>query len=327
MSLRTEDYVNQEELGHGQVGTVLLYRHRVTNELCAVKKIDLANHRNRKINLIERSREILQSLNCIFLVQYLGDFQSTSHEYCLCFEYMPGGDLQKLISTTTHIPREIIIRWVREVTSALCYLHSFHYIHRDVKPSNVLLTHTNPDFASAKLADFDTLREIHPDMTNYIGTKFYRAPEVNSNNYNEKVDIWSLGWLVLALFNPGKDFKQTDFSSLYIQDDAGRDFVSHCLTENPQNRPSAEELLHHPFLQSEELLRNFRESIVNSIVQTRHLATYYPTEAHSFACSALRQTLDTLDIYRDRGFVRGNEVQSEIEELSLLIRQLNSQLR
>jgi meiosis induction protein kinase IME2/SME1 len=112
----------------------------------------------------------------------------------------------------------------RQMVSGLEHIHSSGYFHRDMKPENVLVTTTGlHDYASVsptappnapsekdvvaiiKLADFGLAREIKslPPYTEYVSTRWYRAPEVllMSNNYSSPVDMWALGAIMAELIN------------------------------------------------------------------------------------------------------------------------------
>lgn len=89
---------------------------------------------------------------------------------------------------------------ITQILSAVAYLHSNHVIHRDIKPENVLCT-VSPRGFVVKLGDFGSARELptavesYPDLTNYVGSRCYRAPEVLGQNtsYGMHADIWAVG--------------------------------------------------------------------------------------------------------------------------------------
>lgn len=330
--LRLEGYQIEGPLGSGTMGDVWCCREIATNKLYAVKEMRMNDAQARRTQLIQRSCENLDKYKCPFLVEYLGYRQGAKGEHCLVFEYLPGGDINNLLRRNAEIPRNAVIRWVREITSALSYLHKEGLIHRDVKTSNVMLTSTDLQVASAKLSDFDTMRDVEGDMTKGIGTQSYRAPETDGQVYNEKADIWSLGcftYILLSRNNPpfskGSDRRREP--SYQGFDPVATDFIKHCLAYEPQNRPSAADLLQHPFLQVEvQLLSTFSTILDNSIAQTRLLSTLSLADGYSSASNAYRMALEMMDIYRDRHVEGWEGLKGKVAELEHLTDQLFRQL-
>jgi len=158
----------------------------------------------------------------------------------------------------------------------LCYLHESRKVHRDVKPENILITTAG----LVKLADFGVSAQIptvdHKKIS-IVGTPYFMAPEVVSANggYNEKADIWSLGisaidmaqtepprfeippskviWMIPHFPPPTLKFPQ-NFTSTFNH------FIAFCLVKDPSVRPSAEQLLQHPFLTDHQSTIHFELS-------------------------------------------------------------------
>ena len=329
---RLEGYQIEGPLGSGTMGDVWCCREIATNKLYAVKEMRMNDAQVRRTQLIQRSCENLEKYKCPFLVEYLGYRVGAKGEPCLVFEYLPGGDINCLLHRNVEIPRKAAVRWVREVTSALCYLHKEGLIHRDVKTSNVMLTSPDLQLASAKLSDFDTMRDVRCGMTMLIGTQSYRAPETDRQDYNEKADIWSLGcftYILLCRNNrpfPEHSDRRTEPNYRDL-DPAATDFIKRCLAYEAQNRPSAAELLKHPFLQAEDqLISTFSTILDNSIAQARLFATLSLTDGYSSASNAYRMALETMDIYRDRHVEGWEGLQGKVDELWHLTDQLFRQL-
>jgi mitogen-activated protein kinase 1/3 len=100
-----------------------------------------------------------------------------------------------------------------QLLRGLKYVHSANVLHRDLKPSNLLLN-ANCDL---KIADFGLARTTSDTnfMTEYVVTRWYRAPELllNCSEYTEAIDVWSVGCIFMELLNrkplfPGKDYVQ-----------------------------------------------------------------------------------------------------------------------
>lgn len=122
-------------------------------------------------------------------------------------------DMHKIIYSKNKLSEQHLQVWIQTTLKALRFLHTGKIIHRDLKPSNLLL---NKD-CSLKVCDFGLARgigqEIDKEMTEYVVTRWYRAPELMCGcNYGEKIDVWALGCIFAELiirkpFFPGKDYK------------------------------------------------------------------------------------------------------------------------
>ena len=123
-------------------------------------------------------------------------------------------DLHKLLKTQT-ISNEHVCYFLYQILRGLKYIHSANVLHRDLKPSNLLLN-TNCDL---KICDFGLARIADPDhdhtgfLTEYVATRWYRAPEImlNSKGYNKSIDVWSVGCILAEMLNnkplfPGKHY-------------------------------------------------------------------------------------------------------------------------
>lgn len=170
-----------------------------------------------------------------------------------------------------------IIQIIHELLTALFYLHDLRLVHRDIKPTNIMLRKklatSNEDiiFFGAQyelvLLDFGlcTRTDDHSPtsfLNDRSGTVGYLAPELiqkmNDDLYDEKVDIYSLGILMIELLtgsNPFKcgDYKKSminnyegivDLQSLKVKSDT-LDFIQKCIVKQPYRRVSAEEALEH----------------------------------------------------------------------------------
>ena len=123
-------------------------------------------------------------------------------------------DLHKLLKTQS-ISNEHVCYFLYQILRGLKFIHSANVLHRDLKPSNLLLN-TNCDL---KICDFGLARIADPDhdhtgfLTEYVATRWYRAPEImlNSKGYNKSIDVWSVGCILAEMLNnkplfPGKHY-------------------------------------------------------------------------------------------------------------------------
>jgi serine/threonine protein kinase len=148
--------------------------------------------------------------------------------------------------------------YVKQLLTGISYIHSQGYIYRDIKPENCLVTRED----ELKICDFDTSIKAKTYVANrLVGTTEYLAPEIiNGLRCTNKVDIWAIGVLVYELYHGVVPFEDTMVGGVMdniIQMNYTiplswsyklKSFIKDCLQWNPKRRPTAANLLLHPFL-------------------------------------------------------------------------------
>lgn len=204
-------------LGRGGYGVVCSAIHKSSGTMVAIKKI---NPFGNSLVCIRTIREILllkklqdhENIVTLYMIQRPIDIGHFNEVY-LIQEYMPT-DLSKLLSQQT-LSCDHIQYFTYQILRGLKYIHLAGVIHRDLKPSN-LLVNSNCDLkiCDLGLARFaDSSLERIDNMTEYVATRWYRAPEVMllSSQYLKAMDLWSVGCILgemiagYPLF-PGKDY-------------------------------------------------------------------------------------------------------------------------
>lgn len=139
-------------------------------------------------------------------------------DYCLDFELIPSGDIYKLICTKLQANTYFSVSEVKYVFTqcllGIWYMHRNGYIHRDIKPTNILITSDN----IVKICDFGYAKKYlkYDNLTINVASKYFRAPEVLlETTYSFKSDIWSLGCVLHYLMSGGEYFvKSIEFEDL-----------------------------------------------------------------------------------------------------------------
>ncbi|CAG0919761.1 unnamed protein product [Notodromas monacha] len=121
--------------------------------------------------------------------------------------HLMGSDLNNIIKTQK-LSDDHVQFLVYQILRGLKYIHSAGIIHRDLKPSNIAV---NED-CELKILDFGLARHTEQEMTGYVATRWYRAPEIMLNwmHYNQTVDIWSVGCIMAELLTSRNLFPGTD---------------------------------------------------------------------------------------------------------------------
>lgn len=253
--LTARDFEPIKIIGRGAFGEVRLCRTN-KNEYVAVKKLkrkDMVNKNQVKHIMMEK--EILSVLKNEWVPELRYAFKDSKHLY-LVMDYMPGGDLMNLFIEKDIIAEQDAKLYLAELVLAIESVHKANYIHRDLKPDNILIDQDG----HIKLSDFGlcakfdikerinaftsknrdktssskkTRREKRKLLHSTVGTPDYIAPEIFQQiGYNEIVDWWSLGIIFYEMIIGYPPFFSDDSSKTYkkilewekhfsIPDDAG----------------------------------------------------------------------------------------------------------
>ncbi|XP_059283113.1 mitogen-activated protein kinase kinase kinase 1-like [Lycium ferocissimum] len=249
-------------LGRGSFGSVY---EGISDDgfFFAVKEVSLLDQGDggrQCLSQLEQEIELLSRFEHENIVRYYGTDKNDSKLY-IFLELVPQGSLLNLYQKY-HLRDSQVSAYTRQILHGLKYLHDQNVVHRDIKCANILVD-TN---GSVKLADFGVAKATKlNDVKSFKGTALWMAPEVvnrKNQGYGLPADIWSLGCTVLemltrkfpyshldnpmqVLFRIGKGEPPAVPNTLSID---ARDFINQCLQVDPSARPTASQLLEHPFV-------------------------------------------------------------------------------
>ncbi|GAA0151939.1 non-receptor serine/threonine protein kinase [Lithospermum erythrorhizon] len=205
-----------QPLGRGAYGMVCSALDSETKEEVAIKKI--GNAFDNRIDAKRTLREIkllthMDHENVIKIKDVIPppDKENFSDVY-IVYELMDT-DLHQIIQSSQKLTEDHCQYFLYQLLRGLKYVHSANVLHRDLKPSNLLLS-ANCDL---KICDFGLSRTTSETdiMTEYVVTRWYRAPELllNCSEYTAAIDIWSVGCILMEIIKreplfPGKDYVQ-----------------------------------------------------------------------------------------------------------------------
>jgi len=255
-------YSDFRKIGEGAAGEVFLAFDKEKRKV-AVKKMPISSD---NMKLLTTEINIMKTSRHPNIVEYFSSY-IIQDQIWVFMEFMGGGCLTEIIeqyNQNVRLNEEQMAYACLETLRALAYLHESHRIHRDIKSDNILV-HEAGDI---KLADFGYAAQLtrkQQKRQTVVGTPYWMAPElIRGKDYDSKVDVWSLGIMLMEMCEgdpPYMDFPP--LRALFLITTKGipdlkepqkwsaelKTFLTSCLIKDVDKRPSAQDLLKHPFLQ------------------------------------------------------------------------------
>ncbi|KAK8951993.1 Mitogen-activated protein kinase kinase kinase 1 [Platanthera zijinensis] len=248
-------------LGSGSFGTVY---EGISGDggFFAVKEVSLlekGSSAQQCILQLEQEIALLSQFEHDNIVQYYGTDKEESKLY-IFLELVTQGSLASLYQKY-RLRDSQVSAYTRQILNGLQYLHERNVVHRDIKCANILV-HAS---GSVKLADFGLAKEMSNlnDLKSCKGSVYWMAPEVvhPKKTYGYAADIWSLGCTVLEMLTRQIPYPQVEWQHAFYMIGRGdqppipchlsteaKDFIRQCVKVDPNSRPTAAQLLEHPFV-------------------------------------------------------------------------------
>ncbi|XP_031568244.1 serine/threonine-protein kinase 17A-like [Actinia tenebrosa] len=275
-------YEIHEQIGRGQYAVVRQCTQKSTGLQFAAKFVRKRRKGQDCRSEVWHEVEVLSAINTPYQhtkIVTLHEVFETRNELILILELALGGDLHRhCVALDTDEPsssrsEKEVVFLLRQILEGMRHLHNQNYVHLDIKPNNILLM-TEIRYPEIRIIDFGLARKIKPgeQICLIVGTPEYVAPEIlEFEPVGKPSDIWSIGvvaYVMLTGMSPfaGEDkqetcynvslcameFPESHFDSISY---TARDFIQKILQRSPDDRPTVEECLNHPWLNTEELIQ------------------------------------------------------------------------
>ncbi|KAL0697677.1 hypothetical protein Bca4012_053799 [Brassica carinata] len=291
-----DDYVFGPSIGKGKFGSVRICRSKSNGMDFACKTLKKGEE------TVHREIEIMQHLSGHPRVVTLHAVYEESDCFHLVMELCSGGRLVDQMVKEGKYSEQRAANIFKDLMLVINYCHEMGVVHRDVKPENILLTAAG----KIQLADFGLAMRIAKGQTlsGLAGSPAYVAPEVISENYSEKVDIWSAGVLLYALLSGVLPFKGDSLDAIFeaikkvkLDFNSGvwesvskpaRDLLSRMLTREESSRITADEVLRHPWI-----LFYTDRTLKKMCIKSKHKGQAGPPP-----CLQIRSLMEKIDLNR-----------------------------
>ena len=279
-NITKESLQDKTLLGQGSSGRVYRAVHQPSKRIIAVKEIQL------DISLIVQKQiiselEILYKCNSRMIISFFGAF-FLDNCISICTEFMDGGSLERYMPVNENVLRHISFC----VIEGMVYLWNLKILHRDIKPYNILVNTKG----EVKLCDFGVSTQLVKSITTtFLGTNVYMAPErVQGHDYGKPAEVWSFGVTLFELAtgqlpfqnmneNRAQQLKPFEIMEWIVKEPHLKlpgdkfsaelvDFVDKCLVKSPALRLPPQNLMNHPFMQSQI---SFDPRIISQLVMSK----------------------------------------------------------
>lgn len=255
-------------IGTGGFGSVYLGLTE-SGAFIAVKQMELAPEgasadQAAAVASFEKEVQLMRRFSHPNIVRYIG-LQHQGTTISILLEYVPGGSIASLLRRFGAFSERVVVAYTRQVLSGLAYLHDNQVVHRDIKGANILVD-TN---GVCKLADFGcskAMQTLNVTRNKSVqGTPYWMAPEViRQAGHGTPADVWSLACTVIEMGlakPPWAEFTELTAVMFHIATSASlpafppfsppaHDLLTRCFSRTPADRPTADQLLRHPWLAS-----------------------------------------------------------------------------
>ena len=263
-------------LGEGSFGRAYLAQCDNDNNKYVIKQITLEGMDDEEKRETFNEAKILKKLDHPNIIKFKEVFLQRQPKPALNIvtEYADGGDLDQKIKKQKKVPfpEAQILDYITQICLALQHIHKKKIIHRDLKSGNIFLMKSG----IVKVGDFGIakgLQSTWEKAKSFVGTPYFLSPEIiNNQPYDNKSDIWALGVLLYELMTFQMPFNAVSLPLLSIKINRGvykpppstyskdiRNLLKKCLTVNPDERPSINDILKLPLIKNR--INNFLKEV------------------------------------------------------------------
>jgi calcium-dependent protein kinase len=339
-----DDYHIGKKVTEEKFATIYEAKHKTTKKKYFAKFYPIKSIDPNVLDAFLQETEVLQSADHANIIKVI-DIYKDSVNSILITERYQGEELLERLNQQGKLSENQVASYIKQIASALSYLHSKNIVHRDIRPEFIVFLNKDPN-SCLKIIDFGSCKHFEKNLRELerIGSPYYMSPEIISHNYNEKCDIWSLGVITYLLLSGSIPFTGNTEAEVLesvlrtkisfegkrwkkISPEA-KDIISKMVLRNSPERLTAQEVIMHPWIQQRaenavpdneiigSALRNLSKFNTESKLQRATLAFIVSQLMSSDELNTLQNVFRDIDKNGD-GMLSVEEIQLAMENYTI----------
>ena len=259
-----EEYSIGDLIGKDKFATISKCRHKETKKRYIAKTFTINQVDAQILEAFLNEAQLLQDADHPNIMKVIDIFRDSSSAVIVT-EYCRGGELLERLQTAEKLSENQVAGYMKQISSAIAYLHSKKIIHRDLRPESISFLHDTPD-SCLKITEFGSCKHFEKNLRilERVGCPAFMAPEVISGNYTEKCDVWSMGVMLYLLLSgtlPYVGNSENEIMLNVLNNDISfegkkwkkvskdaKDLISKMMKRDINERLSATDVYQHPWI-------------------------------------------------------------------------------
>lgn len=259
-----EDYSIGDKIGDEKFAALHKCKSKQSGQRLLVKVFSVTTIEPKVLDAFIQEAELLREADHPNIIKVIDIYKDRTNAYIVT-EYCKGGGLLERIKEDGVLSENKVASYMKQIISAVVYLHSKKIIHRDLRLENVMFLNKDRD-SCLKLVEFGSCKHFEKNVRvlERVGNPYFMSPEVIIGNFDSKCDVWSLGVMIYVLLAGSPPFvgsTETDIMNSVLTSELlfegkkwkkiseeAKNLMKSLLTRNPKERPTAKQVLNDPWI-------------------------------------------------------------------------------
>lgn len=259
-----DDYTIGDKIGNEKFAAIHKCKNKGTGLRSIAKIFSISGVEPKVLEAFIKEAELLREADHPNIIKVLDIYKDSVNAYIIT-EHCKGGELLERIKEEGSLSENRVANYIKQIVSAVAYLHSKKIIHRDLKLENVIFL-SNDQNSCLKIVEFGSCKHFEKNLRvlERVGNPYFMSPEVIIGNFDNKCDVWSIGVMIYVLLSGSQPFVGTTENEIMqsvlssellfegkkwrkISNEA-KNLIRALLNRNSKERPTAKQILDDPWI-------------------------------------------------------------------------------